>query len=105
MEIVIDGVRYIPESDACACEDENNHKDADGREIDEGDFVKVRLSVLENFPFTLSEDTRYGKVVDLTGSMVGVEFPTANASRHDCDGNTAPGHGYYFYGNQLRIVE
>ena len=122
--VVIDGVKYVPEGEGCAGYgdtddyDENwdeldadedagtGCEDADGEEIKVGGFVKVRLSYLTDVDNggVIPEEERYGRVLSVNDGITAVEFPKYKAHRHDCDGKTKVGHGWYFANNRLRII-
>ena len=114
-KVTINGVEYVPAPDVDVDEDYDNYdndyddgvvRDADGEEIVVGNFVKVRLSRLAQADQGFNADNRYGKVVGLSclGESIAVEFPTAHSARHNCEGYTKAGHGYWFAGDDLRVI-
>ena len=71
-----------------------------------GDFVRT-LSA--NLPRYVKNE--YGKVLhvlpekDKYYENIGVEFPRKRVGRHDLQGNTKPGHGYYLAASALEKVD
>lgn len=65
-----------------------------------GDFVKTTRSSLPYFV-----NNEYGKVIEITGGLFGVEFPRHRSGRHTCDDTTRSGHGWYLASDMFVKVD
>jgi hypothetical protein len=81
MEIVIDGVRYVPECESCQGgydEPEPKIVDCDGRGVEIGERVYVRQSKLDYYA-NLSHANRHGSLTGFGEGTLFVEFDDGRA--------------------------
>lgn len=79
MEVIIDGVRYVPAQHVPTAKDD----------FLVGDFVRVCKAGINRYG-------EYGMVVDFEDGRVGVEFARPDALGHDLNGVTIEGHGWWY---------